>query len=160
MRDLVAQALLRTRVDLRPHDGRSAIARGYKSTLIRYERSGIPQRAWASPRARAEEATTLIVLESGLCGKDSLYEIGRAAGVLVSGATRPFATTARRLREFLEPQLDAAPEREGTQELVGHQLFSSRSVRRCAQCSNPEISAWTTAAVLLAAFILCTTFLM
>ena len=62
------------------------IARGYKSTLTRYERSSILQRASALLRARADEASTLITLESGLCRKDSLYEIGRVADVLVFGA--------------------------------------------------------------------------
>jgi len=37
-------------------------------------------------RARADEASTLITLESGLCKKDSMYEIGRVADVLVFGA--------------------------------------------------------------------------
>jgi putative phosphonoacetaldehyde dehydrogenase len=62
------------------------IARGYRSTLTRYERSSILQRASALLRSRAEEASTLITLESGLCKKDSMYEIGRVADVLVFGA--------------------------------------------------------------------------
>jgi len=62
------------------------IARGYRSTLTRYERSSILQRASALLRARADEASTLITLESGLCKKDSMYEIGRVADVLVFGA--------------------------------------------------------------------------
>lgn len=62
------------------------IANAYTSTLTRYERSNILQKASALLRARAEEASTLITLESGLCKKDSMYEIGRVADVLVFGA--------------------------------------------------------------------------
>lgn len=62
------------------------IGQAYQATLTRYERSNILQKASALLRARAEEASTLITLESGLCKKDSLYEIGRVADVLVFGA--------------------------------------------------------------------------
>lgn len=62
------------------------IAHAYRSTLSRYERSSILNRASALLRARADEASTLITLESGLCKKDSMYEIGRVADVLVFGA--------------------------------------------------------------------------
>lgn len=62
------------------------IANAYQAQLTRYERSSILQKASALLRARAEEASTIITLESGLCKKDSLYEIGRVADVLVFGA--------------------------------------------------------------------------
>ncbi|SFU60956.1 putative phosphonoacetaldehyde dehydrogenase [Polaromonas sp. YR568] len=62
------------------------IAQAYRPTLSRYERSNILNRASALLRARADEASTLITLESGLCKKDSMYEIGRVADVLVFGA--------------------------------------------------------------------------
>jgi putative phosphonoacetaldehyde dehydrogenase len=62
------------------------IARSYRATLTRYERSAILQKASALLRARTEEASDLITRESGLCKKDSLYEIGRVADVLVFGA--------------------------------------------------------------------------
>jgi putative phosphonoacetaldehyde dehydrogenase len=62
------------------------IAHAYRPALSRYERSSILNRASALLRARAEEASTLITLESGLCKKDSMYEIGRVADVLVFGA--------------------------------------------------------------------------
>ena len=62
------------------------IANAYRPTLSRYERSSILNRASALLRARADEASTLITLESGLCKKDSMYEIGRVADVLVFGA--------------------------------------------------------------------------
>jgi len=62
------------------------IAHGYRAQLTRYERSSILQKASALLRERAEEASTLITLESGLCKKDSMYEIGRVADVLVFGA--------------------------------------------------------------------------
>lgn len=62
------------------------IGHAYRSTLSRYERSAILQRAAALLRARTDEASKLITLESGLCRKDSLYEVGRVADVLVFGA--------------------------------------------------------------------------
>ncbi len=62
------------------------IAHAFRPTLSRYERSSILNKASALLRARADEASTLITLESGLCKKDSMYEIGRVADVLVFGA--------------------------------------------------------------------------
>ncbi|RCW76115.1 phosphonoacetaldehyde dehydrogenase [Pseudorhodoferax soli] len=62
------------------------IAQAYKPTLSRYERSAILNRAAALLRERMEEASDLITAESGLCKKDSLYEIGRVADVLNFGA--------------------------------------------------------------------------
>ncbi|WP_421954299.1 phosphonoacetaldehyde dehydrogenase [Polaromonas sp.] len=62
------------------------IAHAFRPTLSRYERSSILNKASTLLRARADEASTLITLESGLCKKDSMYEIGRVADVLVFGA--------------------------------------------------------------------------
>ncbi len=62
------------------------IGHAYKAQLTRYERSNILQKAAVLLRARTEEASTLITLESGLCKKDSVYEIGRVADVMVFGA--------------------------------------------------------------------------
>ncbi|CAA9428227.1 MAG: Phosphonoacetaldehyde dehydrogenase (NAD+), partial [uncultured Ramlibacter sp.] len=62
------------------------IAHAYRPRLSRYERSAILQKAASLLRERAEQASMLITLESGLCRKDSLYEIGRVADVLVFGA--------------------------------------------------------------------------
>jgi putative phosphonoacetaldehyde dehydrogenase len=62
------------------------IAHAFRPKLSRYERSSILNRASALLRERAAEASTLITQESGLCKKDSLYEIGRVADVLVFGA--------------------------------------------------------------------------
>jgi len=63
-----------------------AIAQAYRARLTRYERAAILQRAAALLRERTEEGSDLITRESGLCKKDSLYEIGRVADVLVFGA--------------------------------------------------------------------------
>lgn len=63
------------------------IAHAYRPTLSRYERSAILVRAAALLRERIEEASDLITAESGLCKKDSVYEIGRVADVLGFGAT-------------------------------------------------------------------------
>ncbi len=58
------------------------VAKAYRPTLTRYERASILNRAAALLRERTEEASDLITMESGLCKKDSLYEIGRVADVL------------------------------------------------------------------------------
>jgi len=62
------------------------IAHAYQATLSRYERAAILNRAAALLRERTDEASDLITSESGLCKKDSLYEIGRVADVLTFSA--------------------------------------------------------------------------
>jgi putative phosphonoacetaldehyde dehydrogenase len=64
-----------------------AAARAYRSKLTRYERASILQKAAALLRERTEAASDLITAESGLCKKDSLYEVGRVCDVLVFSAT-------------------------------------------------------------------------
>jgi putative phosphonoacetaldehyde dehydrogenase len=63
-----------------------AIARGYRAGLTRYERASILQKAATLLRRRAEEAADLITAESGLCKKDSVYEVGRVCDVLTFSA--------------------------------------------------------------------------
>jgi phosphonoacetaldehyde dehydrogenase len=63
-----------------------AIAHGYRARLSRAERAGILNRAAALVRARTAEIAALITAESGLCLKDSTYEAGRVADVLMFGA--------------------------------------------------------------------------
>ena len=58
-----------------------AVAARYRPTLSRFERASILNRAAELLRSRTEEAAALITLESGLCMKDSRYEIGRVADV-------------------------------------------------------------------------------
>jgi putative phosphonoacetaldehyde dehydrogenase len=69
-------------------DVRTALeaAARFKSTLTRYERAQILNRAAALLRERTEEASDLITRESGLSKKDSRYEIGRVADVLMFSA--------------------------------------------------------------------------
>lgn len=57
-------------------------AGAYQAKLTRYERSQILERAGMLLRERAEEASDLISLESGLSKQDSRYETGRVADVL------------------------------------------------------------------------------
>jgi len=59
-----------------------AVAQAYRSTLTRFERANILNKAAALLRQRTEEASDLITAESGLSKKDSVYEIGRVADVL------------------------------------------------------------------------------
>jgi putative phosphonoacetaldehyde dehydrogenase len=56
-------------------------AAAYRPTLSRYQRAEILDRAAQHLRARADEASTLISLESGLSKQDSSHEIGRVADV-------------------------------------------------------------------------------
>ncbi|VVE64808.1 DeoR family transcriptional regulator [Pandoraea captiosa] len=59
-----------------------SIAKQYRSTLTRFERANILDKAAALLRARTAEAAAIITMESGLCKKDAVYEIGRVADVL------------------------------------------------------------------------------
>ena len=66
-------------------DVRRAIgtAKAFRSTLTRYDRYRICYRTAEILRARTEELANLITAESGLCKKDSVYEVGRACDVFV-----------------------------------------------------------------------------
>src|SRR6478672_9354287 len=57
------------------------IAHDYKPKLTRYQRQQILLKTAELLVARKEELSRLITLESGLCLKDSLYEVGRAYDV-------------------------------------------------------------------------------
>jgi aldehyde dehydrogenase (NAD+) len=58
-----------------------AIAKAYRSKLTRYERAQIMYRTAELIRSRADAIADLITAESGLCKKDSTYEVGRACDV-------------------------------------------------------------------------------
>jgi putative phosphonoacetaldehyde dehydrogenase len=64
------------------------IARGFRATLTRHERYKILMTAGAIIAARRDALARLITLESGLCLKDSLYEVGRASDVLLFAANQ------------------------------------------------------------------------
>ncbi len=64
------------------------IGRRYKSKLTRYDRYQILMKAGAIIATRREAIARLITLESGLCLKDSLYEVGRASDVLLFAANQ------------------------------------------------------------------------
>jgi aldehyde dehydrogenase (NAD+) len=59
------------------------VARGFRSPLTRYERYRICYQAAEALRSRTEEIANLITAESGLCKKDSIYEVGRACDVFI-----------------------------------------------------------------------------
>ena len=63
------------------------IAHAYRPRLSRFERANILNRAAAAVRARTGEIAALITAESGLSMKDSSYEAGRVADVLMFGAS-------------------------------------------------------------------------
>jgi putative phosphonoacetaldehyde dehydrogenase len=63
-------------------------ARRFKSKLTRFERSRILLRAADILRANCDAVSDLITTESGLCKKDSLYEVGRACDVFVFAANQ------------------------------------------------------------------------
>jgi aldehyde dehydrogenase (NAD+) len=58
-------------------------ARAFRSKLTRYERYRICYQTADALRARTEEIANLITAESGLCKKDSVYEVGRACDVFI-----------------------------------------------------------------------------
>jgi putative phosphonoacetaldehyde dehydrogenase len=64
------------------------IARSFKSKLTRYDRYQILMKTGAIIQTRKETIARLITLESGLCLKDSLYEVGRASDVLLFAANQ------------------------------------------------------------------------
>src|ERR1700756_3516629 len=60
-----------------------AFGKAFRPRLTRYERSRICYQTAETLRARTEEIANLITAESGLCKKDSLYEVGRACDVFM-----------------------------------------------------------------------------
>jgi aldehyde dehydrogenase (NAD+) len=62
------------------------IAHQYKPRLTRHERYRILMKAGDIIASRRDEIARLITLESGLCIKDTLYEVGRASDVLLFAA--------------------------------------------------------------------------
>jgi aldehyde dehydrogenase (NAD+) len=58
-----------------------SIARSYRAKLTRFDRAQIMYRTAELIRSRAEAISDLITAESGLCKKDSSYEVGRACDV-------------------------------------------------------------------------------
>ena len=54
----------------------------YSTSLTRYDRSQILEKARSLLNVRAEEFATLICSESGLCMRETRYEVGRAQDVL------------------------------------------------------------------------------
>jgi phosphonoacetaldehyde dehydrogenase len=59
------------------------LARAFRPRLTRYERYRICYQTAEALRERMEEIADLITAESGLCRKDSLYEVGRACDVFL-----------------------------------------------------------------------------
>ena len=62
------------------------IAYQYKPKLTRHERYKILMKAGEIIASRLHEMARVITLESGLCIKDTLYEVGRASDVLLFSA--------------------------------------------------------------------------
>lgn len=65
-----------------------AIARGFRSALTRHDRYQILMKTGAIIASRRNDFANLITLESGLCLKDSQYEVGRASDVLMFAANQ------------------------------------------------------------------------
>jgi aldehyde dehydrogenase (NAD+) len=59
-----------------------AAALSYRCTLTRHERSEILTKVAAAIKTRAAEVSAVITSETGLCVKESTYEVGRALDVL------------------------------------------------------------------------------
>jgi len=60
-----------------------ALGKAFRPRLTRYERYRICYQTAEALRARTEEIANLITAESGLCKKDSVYEVGRACDVFL-----------------------------------------------------------------------------
>jgi phosphonoacetaldehyde dehydrogenase len=60
-----------------------ALGKAFRPHLTRYERYRICYQTAEALRARTEEIANLITAESGLCKKDSVYEVGRACDVFI-----------------------------------------------------------------------------
>ena len=67
--------------------GAIAAAHAYRPALTRYARAEALRTAARLLRERVQEASDLITRESGLCKKDSTYEVGRVCDVLEFSAT-------------------------------------------------------------------------
>ena len=78
-------------------------AGAYQSTLTRYERSQILERAAALLRERSEAASDLISLESGLSKQDTRYEVGRVADVFKFAAIEALRDDAQSFSCDLTP---------------------------------------------------------
>jgi phosphonoacetaldehyde dehydrogenase len=70
------------------------IARDFRSTLSRHDRYRILMRAGALIAAKRDDLARLITLESGLCLKDTQYEVGRASDVLLFAANQALVDDA------------------------------------------------------------------
>lgn len=64
------------------------IAREYRSRLTRHDRYRILMKAGEIVASRRDALARLITLESGLCLKDTQYEVGRASDVLLFAANQ------------------------------------------------------------------------
>src|SRR3984893_16352744 len=64
------------------------VARSFRSTLTRHHRYQILMKAGAIIASKRADLARLITLESGLCLKDSEYEVGRASDVLLFAANQ------------------------------------------------------------------------
>jgi len=83
--EVIATAPMATVDDVRRAIG---AARAYRARLTRYERYRILMKAGEIIASRRDEIARLITLESGLCLKDTLYEVGRASDVLLFAANQ------------------------------------------------------------------------
>jgi putative phosphonoacetaldehyde dehydrogenase len=64
------------------------VAAKFRSSLTRHDRYRILMKAGEIIAGRRDEIARLITLESGLCLKDTLYEVGRASDVLLFSANQ------------------------------------------------------------------------
>ena len=101
-----------------------AAARAFRSPLSRHERFIILSRAAERLAARREEISDLITAESGLCKKDTLYEVGRAAHFTGYRPTYLFLRSLFKARKELAALA-----------LIGG--YTAAAVRREPRCDDP-----------------------
>ena len=103
------------------------VAKDFRSALTRYERYRICYRAAELLRARTEEIANLITAESGLCKKDSTYEVGRACDVFVFAGNAALTDDGQVLLAHARHLLESADEMET---VLGRQSGAPRGLVR------------------------------
>src|SRR5436190_3257296 len=100
-------------------------AMNWRETLTRFERSRILEKSRQLLGACADEFARLITGESGLCLRETRYEVGRALDVLGFAANEALRDDGQIFSCDISPQGRA------------RKIFTSREPLRCAVCITP-----------------------
>ncbi|HAM72653.1 MAG TPA: phosphonoacetaldehyde dehydrogenase [Verrucomicrobiales bacterium] len=100
-------------------------ARGFHATPTRYQRSAILDAARQKLETRREEFARLITSESGLCLRETRYEVGRALDVLRFASIESLRDDGQSFACDVSPQGKA------------RRIFTTREPLGCAACITP-----------------------